>query len=49
MEATRRAARRLADDGLIEVTQKQHVVDVAAAKGPMRLRLVQMDAKGAQQ
>jgi hypothetical protein len=34
----RAAARRLADRGLIEVTQQGRVVDAATAKGPIRLR-----------
>ena len=39
MAETREAAGRLALQGLIEVTQKGAVVDVATAKGPIRLRL----------
>ena len=39
MGETREAAGRLAQQGLIEVTKKGVVVDVASAKGPIRLRL----------
>lgn len=39
MSDTREAAGRLAQAGEIEVTQKGKVVDVATAKGPIRLRL----------
>lgn len=39
MGETRQAAGRLAQQGLIEVTKKGAVVDVATAKGPIRLRL----------
>ncbi len=38
MEPTRRAARRLAAAGTIEVTQGGRVVDPSTAKGPIRLR-----------
>ncbi len=38
MERTRRAARRLVDDGKIVMTQKGAVVDPSTAKGPIRLR-----------
>ena len=40
MPATRAAAHSLADAGLIEVTQKGSVVDIANVKGPIRLRLL---------
>ena len=40
MPATRAAARSLANAGLIEVTQKGNVVDIARVKGPIRLRLL---------
>ncbi|MDJ0849959.1 MAG: DUF3253 domain-containing protein [Myxococcota bacterium] len=40
MERTRRAARRLAAEGRVEVTQRGRVVDPSAARGPIRLRLV---------
>ncbi len=39
MEPVRDAARRLAARGIIEVTQGGQVVDAAAARGPIRLRL----------
>lgn len=39
MEPARSAARRLVDRGLIEITQKGHVVDPSTARGPIRLRL----------
>lgn len=39
MPATREAAARLVARGMLEVTQKGVVVDPAAAKGPIRLRL----------
>ncbi len=39
MERTRRAARRLAAEGRLEVTQRGRVVDPSAARGPIRLRL----------
>ena len=39
MAETREAAGRLAQQGLIEVTKKGAMVDVATAKGPIRLRL----------
>lgn len=39
MDDVRDAARRLAARGAIEVTQRGRVVDVASARGPIRLRL----------
>ncbi|GIW73827.1 MAG: hypothetical protein KatS3mg103_0349 [Phycisphaerales bacterium] len=39
MERTRRAARRLAHRGVIEITQGGRVVDPHGFKGPIRLRL----------
>ena len=39
MEPVREAGRRLVARGLIEVTQKNHVVDPSTAKGPIRYRL----------
>ncbi|MDJ0973817.1 MAG: DUF2256 and DUF3253 domain-containing protein [Planctomycetota bacterium] len=38
MEPARRAARRLAHQGLIEITQKGHTVDPGTFRGPIRLR-----------
>jgi hypothetical protein len=38
MEPARRAARRLADRGLVEITQRGVVVDPSAARGPIRVR-----------
>lgn len=39
MEPARMAARRLAERGDIDVTQKNRPVDPSTAKGPIRLRL----------
>lgn len=39
MEPARRAARRLADAGDVEITQAGHPVDPSTAKGPVRIRL----------
>lgn len=39
MEAVRESARRLADDGEIEITQKGEIVNPHNIKGPIRLRL----------
>jgi len=41
MDAVRDEAFRLADEGVIEITQKGRVVDGRAARGPIRLRLVE--------
>jgi hypothetical protein len=38
MDATRAAAAELVADGEIEVTQRGQVVDLARARGPVRLR-----------
>lgn len=38
MPAARAAAGRLADAGLVEVTQGGEVVDVVTARGPVRIR-----------
>ena len=38
MERTRRAARRLVEQGKIEILQKGSTVDPSFAKGPIRLR-----------
>ena len=38
MEEVRRAARRLAGQGLIEITQNGRSVDPSTAKGPIRVR-----------
>jgi hypothetical protein len=38
MDAARAAAGRLAEAGLVEVTQRGAVVDVATARGPVRVR-----------
>jgi len=38
MDAARAAAGRLAAAGAVEVTQRGEVVDVAAARGPVRVR-----------
>lgn len=39
MDPVRAAAARLVATGRIEVTQKGRVVDIGAARGPIRLRL----------
>jgi hypothetical protein len=39
MDPARDAARRLADQGRIDVTQRGEVVDLDEARGPIRLRL----------
>ena len=38
MEATRRAARRLAATGVVEITQGGKAVDPSRARGPIRIR-----------
>ncbi|WP_134739790.1 DUF3253 domain-containing protein [Nocardioides sp. 503] len=38
MEPTRRAAQRLVDAGEVDVTQGGEVVDLATARGPVRIR-----------
>ena len=38
MEPARRAARRLVDAGVVEITQAGQVVDPTTAKGPIRIR-----------
>lgn len=38
MDAARRAAQRLVDAGEVEVTQGGEVVDLASARGPVRIR-----------
>jgi hypothetical protein len=40
MEDARRAARRLVDRGMVEITQGGRVVDPSTARGPIRVRLV---------
>lgn len=40
MEPARSAARRLADQGFVEITQGGRVVDPSTARGPIRIRLV---------
>lgn len=39
MEIVRQAARLLADEGRIEITQKSQVIDPSEFRGPIRLRL----------
>lgn len=39
MEEVRRAARKLADEGLIEICQSGEAIDPHTFKGPIRLRL----------
>ncbi|CAG7609937.1 DUF3253 domain-containing protein [Rhodococcus opacus] len=43
MEPVREAARRLADAGEVEVTQKGAVVDPGSARGPIRIRRARAD------
>jgi len=40
MEPSRRAARRLVAQGVVEITHKGKVVNPSTAKGPIRIRLV---------
>lgn len=39
MDPVRDAARRLVDRGEVEITQHGQVVDLATARGPIRIRL----------
>ncbi|WP_203225553.1 DUF3253 domain-containing protein [Kocuria sp. SM24M-10] len=39
MEDVRQEAYRLADDGLVDITQQGRVVDGRSARGPIRVRL----------
>lgn len=39
MEDVRQEAYRMADDGLVDITQQGHVVDGRTARGPIRVRL----------
>ncbi len=39
MEPTRRAARRLAHAGVVEIIQRGKIVDAAELRGPIRIRL----------
>lgn len=39
MEDVRQEAYRMADDGLVDITQQGRVVDVRTARGPIRVRL----------
>lgn len=39
MEDVRQEAYRMADDGLVDITQRAHVVDGRTARGPIRVRL----------
>jgi hypothetical protein len=41
MEPARAAARRLMNDGLVDITQQGRPVDPSTAKGPIRIRLAQ--------
>ena len=43
MEPARQAASRLVADGQVEITQGGKVVDLARAKGPIRIRRVRQD------
>lgn len=44
MEPARAAARRLVEQGEVEITQQGHVVDPSTARGPIRIRRVRRDA-----
>lgn len=39
MEPVRDVAANMADEGVLAITQRGHTVDLATAKGPIRLRL----------
>lgn len=39
MDPVRDAAQRLVDRGVVEITQKGEVVELATVKGPIRIRL----------
>lgn len=43
MEGTRRVARRLVDDGRVQITQGGEVVDPLAVRGPIRIRWTRAD------
>ncbi|MCW2847790.1 MAG: hypothetical protein JWR90_1764 [Marmoricola sp.] len=43
MEPARHAARRLVEAGQVEITQGGSVVDLATARGPIRIRRVRPD------
>jgi Protein of unknown function (DUF3253)/Uncharacterized protein conserved in bacteria (DUF2256) len=45
MEPTRCAARRLVALGVVEITQRGSVVEPSTARGPIRIRLVQIVAE----
>jgi hypothetical protein len=40
MEPAREAAQRLVEQGEVEISQKGEVVDLATARGPIRIRAV---------
>ena len=40
MEGVRQEAYRMADDGLVDITQQGRVVDGRTARGPIRVRLL---------
>ncbi|MBT0565577.1 DUF3253 domain-containing protein [Williamsia sp. CHRR-6] len=40
MDAVRAVARELVEEGVVEITQRGHVVDPASARGPIRIRRV---------
>ena len=46
MESARRAARRLAHAGRLEITQRGRAVDPCAIRGPVRLRLARTVDRG---
>lgn len=43
MDAVREVAAQMADDGVVEVTQRGEVVDVRGARGPVRIRFRDRD------
>ena len=45
MEETRTAARKLSNDGRVEILQKGSVIDPEGIRGPVRLRLKQEACK----
>lgn len=45
MRPVRTIAAMLAEDGLVEATQHEHVVDIKDVRGPVRLRLRPLDGR----
>ena len=44
MEPARQVAGALAEEGVVEVTQRGEVVDVATARGPVRIRTARRES-----